>query len=104
MEINPLWEQTQRTTPDLDDVNCNSVTIDYSELDHENNIEETSSESCTSDYEEIEYYREYYHYLSKVCHKQPLLVEHHCTFVVDVSSLAAQKDIKCDDMGAYVAQ
>ena len=39
--------------------------------------------------------------LSKVCHKQPSLVEHHCTFVVDISSLASPKDIKCDDMGAW---
>ena len=122
-----LLKQVQRTTPDLDDANSNSVTIDYSESDHENNIEETNSESCTSDYEEIEYYRENPAYpiysksnkvlspeetvhllmddgalkLSKVCHKQPLLVEHHRTFVVDISSLASQKDIKCDDMGAW---
>ena len=80
-----------------------------------------------SEYEETEYYRENPAYpiyskskkvlspeqtvdllindgalvLSKVCHKQPLLVEHHCTFVVDISSLASPKDIKCDDMGAW---
>lgn len=39
--------------------------------------------------------------LSKVCHEQPLLVEHHCTFIVDISSLPSQKDIKCNGMGAW---
>ena len=33
---------------------------------------------------------------------QPLQVEHHCTFVVDMNSLASAKDIKCDDMGVWV--
>ena len=39
---------------------------------------------------------------SKVCTSQPLQVEHHCTFVVDMNSLASAKDIKCDDMGVWV--
>ena len=39
---------------------------------------------------------------SKVCTNQPLQVEHHCTFVVDMNSLASAKDIKCDDMGVWV--
>ena len=39
---------------------------------------------------------------SQVCTSQPLQVEHHCTFVVDLNSLASSKDIKCDDMGVWV--
>lgn len=38
---------------------------------------------------------------SKVCTSQPLQVEHHCTFVVDMNSLMNSKDIKCDDMGVW---
>ena len=39
--------------------------------------------------------------LGQVCKKQPLLVEHHRTFIVDLASLKSQKDIKCDDMGTW---
>ena len=118
-------EQVQTTT--TDDANLNIEATDHSESNHEDNIKETNTESSTSDYEEIEYYRQNPAYpiysksrkvlspertvrllmddgalvLSKVCRKQPLLVEHHCTFVVDISSLTSQKDIKCDDMGAW---
>ena len=39
--------------------------------------------------------------LSKVCHRQPLHVEHQRTFIVDMSHLRSPKDIKCDDMGSW---
>lgn len=39
--------------------------------------------------------------LSRICHRQPLLVEHHRTFIVDISSLKSPKDLKCDDMGSW---
>lgn len=116
-------KEVERTTPD--DPNSNIVAISYSQSDHVDNTKETDSENSTS--EEIEYYRENPAYpiysrskkvlspeqtvdllmndgalvLSKVCHKQPLFVEHHCTFVVDISTLVSPKDIKCDDMGAW---
>jgi hypothetical protein len=37
----------------------------------------------------------------EVCHRQPLLVEHHRTFIVALSSLKSPKDLKCDDMGTW---
>jgi hypothetical protein len=39
--------------------------------------------------------------LSRVCHRQPLHVQHHRTFIVDISSLRSPNDIKCDDMGSW---
>ena len=39
---------------------------------------------------------------SKVCTTQPLQVQHHCTFIVDMRSLSNVKDIKCDDMGVWL--
>ena len=83
---------------------------------------------CLSDVEDVEYYNNNIHlpifsrdrhvlkplevmellvrnkdfFPSKVCTSQPLQVEHHCTFVVDMNSLASAKDIKCDDMGVWV--
>lgn len=38
---------------------------------------------------------------SKVYKQQPLLVEHHRTFIVDLTALKSPKDIKCDDMGTW---
>ena len=39
---------------------------------------------------------------SKLCTTQPLHVEHHRTFIVDMNSLLNVKDIKCDDMGVWI--
>ena len=39
---------------------------------------------------------------SRVCTTQPLQVEHHRTFIVDINSLLNMKDIKCDDMGVWL--
>ena len=39
---------------------------------------------------------------SKVCTSQPLHVEHHRTFIVDMNSLLNVKDIKCDDMRVWI--
>ena len=39
---------------------------------------------------------------SKVCTSQPLHVEHHLIFIVDMNSLLNVKDIKCDDMGVWI--
>ena len=38
---------------------------------------------------------------SKVCTSQPLHVEHHRTFIVDLNSLKNKNDAKCDDMGSW---
>ena len=38
---------------------------------------------------------------SKVCTSQPLQVEHHRTFIVDLNSLKNINDVKCDDMGSW---
>ena len=38
---------------------------------------------------------------SKVCTSQPLHVEHHRTFIVDLNSLTNDNDVKCDDMGSW---
>ena len=40
-------------------------------------------------------------HLSKVCHRQPLQVQHHRTFIVDLTSLQSPQDVKCDDMGSW---
>ena len=87
----------------------------------------TSEEEQSSDIEDVEYYNNNIHppvfsrdhrvlkplevmellvgnkklFPSKVCTSQPLQVEHHCTFVVDMNSLASSKDIKCDDMREF---
>lgn len=37
----------------------------------------------------------------QVCSIQPLRVEHHRSFIVDLQSLRNTKDIKCDDMGRW---
>lgn len=37
----------------------------------------------------------------QVCTQQPLRVEHHRTFIVDLESLKSQKDIRCDDIGSW---
>ncbi len=37
----------------------------------------------------------------KVCTSQPLHVEHHRTFIVDLDSLKNTDDVKCDDMGGW---
>ena len=88
---------------------------------------ETDSESSTDSTEAMEFYRGNLNYpvfsaskrmLSpeetvklltekgafecvQVCKQQPLLVEHHRTFIVDLAALKSAKDIKCDDMGTW---
>ena len=37
----------------------------------------------------------------RVCRTQPLQVEHHCSFIVDLEALQNAADVKCDDMGAW---
>ena len=37
----------------------------------------------------------------RVCRTQPLHVEHHCSFIVDLEALQNAADVKCDDMGAW---
>ena len=37
----------------------------------------------------------------KVCSMQPLRVEHHRSFVVDLQALRSVNDVKCDDMGSW---
>ena len=39
-------------------------------------------------------------HLSKVSHRQPLQVQHHRTFIVDLTSLQSPEDVKCD-MGSW---
>lgn len=39
-----------------------------------------------------------------VCSQQPLHVEHNRTFIVDLSSLKCQDDVKCDDVGSWKNQ
>lgn len=36
-----------------------------------------------------------------VCTRQPLRVQHHATFIVDLESLKSREDIKCDDCGSW---
>ena len=38
---------------------------------------------------------------SRMCRTQPLQVEHHCSFIVDLEALQNAADVKCDDMGAW---
>lgn len=40
--------------------------------------------------------------LSRVYHTQPLHVEHHRSFIVDLQSLLSVEDVKCDDMGSWL--
>ena len=37
----------------------------------------------------------------KVCTCQPLQIQHHCSFIVDLNSLKDSQDMKCDDMGVW---
>ena len=39
--------------------------------------------------------------LALVCEHQPLRVEHHTSFIVDLESLKAIADVKCDDAGCW---
>lgn len=39
---------------------------------------------------------------SRVCSTQPLQVQHHRTFIVDINCLKNVKDVKCDDMGVWL--
>ena len=38
---------------------------------------------------------------SIICHRQPIGVDRHCSFLVDLHSLKAYDDIKCDDIGSW---
>ena len=38
---------------------------------------------------------------SRICHRQPIGVERHCSFIVDLHSLKSCDDIKCDDVGSW---
>lgn len=37
----------------------------------------------------------------QVCTCQPLLIQHHRTFIVDMKALGDDNDVKCDDMGSW---
>ena len=37
----------------------------------------------------------------RACQRQPIGVERHCSFIVDLHSLKSCNDIKCDDVGSW---
>jgi hypothetical protein len=38
---------------------------------------------------------------AKVCQRQPLQIEHHRSFLINLKALKSVGDVKCDDMGAW---